>query len=124
MILALSLTIAAIFGAGAYLLVSRGVIRVAAGTLLISNAAFLYVFSAALSRGRAAIHPISGDAPVTDPLVQALTLTAIVISLGITALLLSLAWQVYETHRTVDLQRIAEMEVDEEMDPIEEQEML
>ena len=40
---------------------------------------------------------------VTDPLVQALVLTAIVISLGTTAFALVLTYRIYEEHGTIDL---------------------
>jgi multicomponent Na+:H+ antiporter subunit C len=40
--------------------------------------------------------------PSVDPVVQAMTLTDIVVSAGVTALLLALAIQVQKTHGTVD----------------------
>jgi len=40
---------------------------------------------------------------VTDPLVQALVLTAIVIGFGTTAFALVLTYRVYEEHGTLDL---------------------
>jgi multicomponent Na+:H+ antiporter subunit C len=42
--------------------------------------------------------------------VQALTLTAIVITFGITALLLSLIYRVYLAHSTLDTETLAEAE--------------
>lgn len=44
--------------------------------------------------------------PMTDPVPQALVLTAIVIGFGITALALSLAIRLYGTHRTLDVNKI------------------
>ncbi len=43
---------------------------------------------------------------MTDPVPQALVLTAIVIGFGITALALSLAIRLYGTHRTLDVRKI------------------
>ena len=47
---------------------------------------------------------------VADPLVQALTLTAIVITFGVTSLLLSLIYRVYLAHATLDTDTLAEAE--------------
>jgi multicomponent Na+:H+ antiporter subunit C len=55
-----------------------------------------------LARGEAPIHP-APEERVADPLVQAMTLTAIVIGFGVTALLLGLSYRVYTSHATVDL---------------------
>lgn len=114
MILALSLAIAVLLGTGASLLVSRDLLRVVAGSLVISNAASLYVFATGQSRGVAPILPVASGKVVSDPLVQALTLTAIVISFGITTLLLALAYRLHEAHGSADLQDIAEAEMEDE----------
>jgi len=70
--------------------------------VLISNAANLTLMASGLSRGSAPLHPLDEDR-VADPLVQAMTLTAIVIGFGVTALLLALSYRVYTSHATVDL---------------------
>ena len=44
-----------------------------------------------------------------------MTLTAIVISFGVTALLLSLIYRVYAAHRTLDTEELAEVEEVEEL---------
>src|ERR671933_1467145 len=93
--LLLALTIAALFGSGAYLLLKHDLVRVAAGVLLISNSASLFIVAAALSRGAAPIYPLPPDAPVSDPLAQAMVLTSLVITFATTALLLSLVFRVY-----------------------------
>ncbi|HEY8448382.1 MAG TPA: sodium:proton antiporter [Thermomicrobiales bacterium] len=107
MTLVLAFSIAVMFGAGAYLLLKHDLIRVVAGMVLISNAANLFIMSAGLSKGSAAIYPLPEDGSVSDPLVQAMTLTAIVISFGVSALLLSLVYRVYQTHRSVDIEQLA-----------------
>ncbi len=90
--------VAVLFGTGAYLMLKRDLIRVVSGVILLSNAVNLFIMSVGLSRGRAPIHPLPADGRVSDPLVQAMTLTAIVISFGISALLLALVYRVYAAH--------------------------
>lgn len=105
MIFLLSLTVAVLFGAGAFLMLKRDLIRVVGGVILLSNAVNLFIMSAGLTRGRAPIYPFPPGTAVSDPLVQALTLTAIVISFGLAALLLTLVYRVatgYEVVRAGD----------------------
>jgi multicomponent Na+:H+ antiporter subunit C len=47
--------------------------------------------------------------PLVDPLVQALTLTDVVVSVAVLALVLSLALRAYETHGTLDPDQMREM---------------
>jgi len=46
---------------------------------------------------------------VVDPIPQALTLTAIVIGLGITALMLAYAIKIYEKKRTLEIDKIEDL---------------
>ena len=108
MTLLLALTIAALFGSGAYLLLKHDLIRVAAGVLLISNSASLLIVAAGLSRGAAPIYPLPPDAPVSDPLAQAMVLTSLVITFATTALLLSLVFRIYGAFRGLDSPDYAE----------------
>ena len=114
MTLAYSLAVAILFGTGAYMLLKHDLIRVAAGVVLVSNAANLFIIAAGLSRGVVPILPIPGGETVADPVVQALVLTAIVISFGVTALLLSLIYRVYTSHLSLDLDDLSEAEEREE----------
>lgn len=114
MTLLLSLTIAILFGAGATLLLKSDLIRIVVGMVLISNAANLFIMSAGLTRGAAPFYPLPEDSLVSDPLVQAMTLTAIVISFGITALLLSIAYRAYLDLDSVELDELEEAEEREE----------
>ncbi|AOP47094.1 sodium:proton antiporter [Streptomyces lydicus] len=50
-----------------------------------------------------------GSRPVVDPVVQALTLTDIVIGATVTALLLALVIQIAKRHRTVDPDELSEL---------------
>lgn len=112
----LSLVIAVLFGSGAYLMLKRDLPRVVVGMIMISNAANLFIMSAGLTRGRAPIHPLPEGQETSDPLVQAMTLTAIVISFGVAALALCLVQRVCSTHLSVDLKDLAEAEELEEAD--------
>jgi multicomponent Na+:H+ antiporter subunit C len=105
-----ALAIAILFGAGAYLLLKPDFIKIIGGILLISHAANLFIMSAGLRRGSEPIYPIPDDRTVADPLVQAMTLTAIVISFGISALLIGLVYRVYQTHQSVDIELISDIE--------------
>ena len=113
MILLISAVIALIFGSGAFLILQRDLFRVVIGIVMISNAANLFIIAAGLTRGQPPLHPLPEGQPVSDPLVQAMALTAIVISFSVAVLLLSLVYRLYTTHRTVDLEDISEMEVRE-----------
>ncbi len=114
MTLVLSLAVAVLFGAGAYLMLKADLIRVVVGMVLISNAANLFIMTAGLSLGAAPIYPLPEGATVSDPLVQAMTLTAIVISFSVSALLLSLVYRVYTSHLSLDLDDLAAAEEREE----------
>jgi multicomponent Na+:H+ antiporter subunit C len=124
-IVLLAAVIAVIFGAGAFLMLKPDLFRVVIGMVLISNAANLSLVAAGLSRGRAPIHPLPRGETVSDPLVQAMTLTAIVIGFGVTALLLALAYRVYTSHATVDLDDLSlrearrERELERDRDRVE-----
>lgn len=108
MILFISIAVAVIFGSGAYLMLKRDLIRVITGMILIGNAANLFIMASGLRRGFAPVLPARGE--MSDPLVQAMTLTAIVIGFGVAALVLSLVYRVYESHASVDLGRLSRAE--------------
>lgn len=106
-----SLAVAVIFGAGAYLILQRNLIRVVVGIVLISNAAILFIIAAGLSRGRPPVLPIPEGETASDPLVQAMALTALVISSSITALLLAFSYRLYVSHNSMDIQDLSRAEV-------------
>src|SRR5690606_4284018 len=92
----------------AYLMLKRDLIRVITGMILLGNAANLFIMSAGLREGGAPLVPAEGE--LSDPLVQALTLTAIVISFGTATLVLALVYRVYDSHHSVDIARIGSEE--------------
>lgn len=113
MILASALAAAVLFGAGAYLLLKRDLIRMVAGIMLISQSAVVTIIAASLSRGQAAIAVTPGDV-VSDPLPQALALTALVIGLATVALLLALVHRAIVVFRTAEQDEMAATEAEHE----------
>ena len=115
MILLFSGVVAVLFGTGAFLMLKADLFRVVVGMVMISNAAILALIGSGLSRGAAPIHPLPDDR-LSDPLVQAMALTAIVIGFGVTALLLAIAYRVYTSHESVDLDELSREEVRREQE--------
>ena len=111
MTLVFALAVGAIFGIGAYLLLNRDLLRVVLGIVLISQAATLTLIASGLTRGVAPIYPLTRGV-VSDPLSQAMALTAIVIGLAITSLLLVLVLRATEAYHSPDLDEVAEEEAD------------
>lgn len=110
-----ALAVALLFGSGAYLMLKRDLIRVVVGVILLSNAANLFIMAAGLTRGAPPVYPLPEDgAAVSDPLVQGMTLTAIVIGFAVSALLLALVYRVYTSHLSLDLDDLAAAEEREE----------
>ncbi|HSJ93120.1 MAG TPA: sodium:proton antiporter [Gaiellaceae bacterium] len=109
MILLFSGVVAVLFGTGAFLMLKADLFRVVVGMVMISNAAILALIGSGLSRGAAPIHPLP-DERLSDPLVQAMALTAIVIGFAVTALLLAIAYRVYTSHESVDLDELSREE--------------
>lgn len=105
-----SLGVAVLFGAGCYLLLKRDLIRLIVGMALIGNAANLFIMSAALKRGAAPVLPLPADGAFADPIVQSMTLTAIVISFSVSTLMLALVYRVYSAHAAVDLDELSDAE--------------
>lgn len=87
----LALTVGGLTTVGVYLITSRSLTRMLLGFSILGHAAVLALIS---SGGEAGRSPIAGDAEpadLSDPLPQAFSLTAIVISFGLTLFLLALA---------------------------------
>jgi multicomponent Na+:H+ antiporter subunit C len=115
--LAFALAAATIFGTGAYLLLHRDLVRVVLGVVLISQAAVLTLIASGLTRGAAPIYPLT-ERSVSDPLSQGMALTAIVIGLAVTALLLVLVLRVVHAFESREIDEVAddEAERDAEME--------
>lgn len=132
----LSLTIAILFGIGTFLILRRDMVKVIIGLGILSHAVNVFIVSMGVfpgtkvpiitddgGHGTAEVTgTIFNDvlsenilAPVlaaghsvyyVDPLVQALVLTAIVISLATTAFILILAYRIYEEYGTTDIREL------------------
>lgn len=120
---ALCFVVAALFSVALYLLLSKHIIRMLLGVVLLGNAVNLLIFT----NGRIGpiappIIPDGAEVPleaVANPLPQALILTAIVISFSFFAFLLVLAYRAYQDLQTddTDRMRVAEPE-DEGLPPL------
>jgi multicomponent Na+:H+ antiporter subunit C len=132
----LSLTIAILFGIGTFLLLRRDIVKMIIGLGILSHAVNLLIVSTGVFAGTRVpiitddgghgaaegtgtiftdVLPENIHAPVlaaghsvhyVDPLVQALVLTAIVISLATTAFILILAYRIYEEYGTTDIKEL------------------
>jgi Multisubunit Na+/H+ antiporter, MnhC subunit len=97
----LALALGTLFAAGTFLVLRRDVVKVVWGVAIVGQGANAYLVTMGGFGGAA---PVSGG--TTDPLVQALVLTAIVIGFGTTALALVLTYRVHEEHGTIDLEEL------------------
>ncbi|RIX28232.1 Na(+)/H(+) antiporter subunit C [Amnibacterium setariae] len=81
---------AVLYACGVYLLLDKSVTRIIIGVLLIGNATNLLLLSLA---GPPGAPPIAGSGTSSDPLPQALILTAIVITFAVSAFLMALVYR-------------------------------
>jgi len=83
--------IAVLFAVGSYLLMERSLTRVALGVGVIGNGVNVLIIASGSEPGEAPI--IGREGVLTDPLPQALVLTAIVIGFALLTFLMTLAWR-------------------------------
>ncbi|HWT34591.1 MAG TPA: NADH-quinone oxidoreductase subunit K [Microbacterium sp.] len=99
----LIVVMAVLFAAGVYAILERSLTRVLIGFLLLGNAANLLLLIVMGAPGRASFFGATGL--TSDPLPQALTLTAIVITFAVSAFLLALiyrSWQLGQQDIVID----------------------
>ena len=101
-----------LFVLGIYcILRKRNIIKIIIGIIIAEYAVnLLFILVAYRIRGRAPI--LSKEAEImnmVDPLPHALVLTAIVIGLATTALLIGIAMRIYEKYGTFDITKIREL---------------
>ena len=89
----LAVTAGVLFAAGTYLLLQKLLSRIIVGLGLIAHAANLILLGSGGEPGAPPVIEEGASGPYSDPLEQALVLTAIVITFGITAFLLALAYR-------------------------------
>ncbi|HUO39235.1 MAG TPA: Na(+)/H(+) antiporter subunit C [Mycobacterium sp.] len=89
--------IGALTSTGVYLLLERNMTRMLLGLLLVGNAVNLLIITVGGPSGNPPIHGRTSDdrTATADPLVQGMVLTAIVITMGLAAFVLALAYRSY-----------------------------
>ncbi|ASS90390.1 MAG: Na(+)/H(+) antiporter subunit C [Bacillaceae bacterium] len=95
-----------LFMTATYLMLSKSLLRIIIGTGLLSHGAHLLILTmGGLKKGTV---PLLDEhaASYVDPLPQALILTAIVISFGVTAFFLVLAYRSYQELGTDDMDQL------------------
>lgn len=110
--LGLAIAVGALYASGIYLLLRRSMVKMIIGLTLLSNGVNLIIFLlGGVDKGKPPIlsAPLESFA---DPVPQALILTAIVISFGLTAFAIVLIQKVYEVLGTDDLDKIQKLEGD------------
>ena len=107
MSLVLAAVTAILFAAGTWLLLQRRLTRIVIGIGLLGHGANLLLVTSGGRAGRVPIldGEVTNSAAYSDPLPQALALTAIVITFGVTAFLLALgyrSWQINQDDKVED----------------------
>lgn len=109
----LAIVIGVLFGVGTYLILQRYLTRIVVGLAIMAHAANLLLLYAGGPAGQPPV--IEGEVPaqlavdvgtrgLADPLPQALALTAIVISFGVTGFLLALAYRSWLLRRSDEVE--------------------
>lgn len=97
-----ALTVGILFAIGIFQLLRRNVIRSVIGLMILANAVNLFLLSTGAYEGDAAAYTTAAGVR-SDPLPQALILTAIVISMGGTAFVLAMLYIISSRYKTADL---------------------
>lgn len=98
--LALVVAIAVLVGCGTTLMLERSLSRILVGFVMVGNGVNLLFLVAS---GPSGAPPLYGREDITDPLPQAMALTAIVITLGVTGFGLALAYRSWQLSGTDDV---------------------
>jgi multicomponent Na+:H+ antiporter subunit C len=110
----LALVVGVLYAAGMYLLLRRALARVLMGIALLGSATNLLIFTAGrVTRGGVPIVSAEGEVltqPYSDPLPQALVLTAIVIGFGVLAFAMVLVYRTLRVTGTEDADAYTETE--------------
>ncbi|PKG23637.1 Na(+)/H(+) antiporter subunit C [Niallia nealsonii] len=102
----MSIIIGILFTSATYLMLSKSILRIIIGTGLLSHGIHLLLLTmGGLKKGAS---PLLGQhaSSYSDPLPQALILTAIVISFGVTSFFLVLAYRTYQELGTDNLEKL------------------
>ena len=102
----IAIVIGILFTIGTYLILSNQMLRIILGLSIISHAVNLMILAmGGLKQG----HPpllLENATKYTDPIPQALILTAIVINFAVTAFLLVLSYRTYKLHGTDNMDHL------------------
>jgi multicomponent Na+:H+ antiporter subunit C len=120
MILANYLVAAVVFGLGVVTIVTRrNLIKIVMGLSLIESSTYLLLLSMAYRRGSTApvlLNPPAGRSEqdiahgnVADPVLQNICLTAVVIGVAVTAVLLVTVVRIAQHYRTLDADRVRDL---------------
>jgi multicomponent Na+:H+ antiporter subunit C len=110
-----AIVVGTMFAVGTFLVLRRDLVRVIWGLAVISQGANVYLVTmGGIAAGVGGAVPVlsghgeaaAAGAATADPLVQALVLTAIVISFATTAFALVLIYRVYEENDTIDTSQL------------------
>lgn len=94
--LTLALVTGMLVACGVYLLTERSLSRILMGVILMSNGVNILFLIAAGRAGRPAFVGEEGASHVTDPLPQAMVLTAIVITMAVSAFVMAMAYRSFQ----------------------------
>ncbi|SFL79836.1 multicomponent Na+:H+ antiporter subunit C [Gracilibacillus orientalis] len=102
----MSILAGVLFTTGIYNLLQKQMLRIIIGTALISHGAHLFILT--MGELKTGAPPILEEniKNYTDPLPQALILTSIVISFGVTSLLLVLAYRASKENGTDNMEKL------------------
>jgi multicomponent Na+:H+ antiporter subunit C len=103
-----ALAIGILFAVGIFQLLRRNVIRSAIGLIILSNAINLFLFTSGAYQGVVAAYA-GASGQISDPLPQAMVLTAIIISMGGFAFVLGMLYIISVRYKTSDSDQIQEL---------------
>ena len=106
--LLMALAVGTLFGIGVFQILRRNVIRSAIGMVILSNGVNLFLLSTGAYDGMVAAYTTASQ-QTSDPLPQALILTAIVISMGGFSMVLALLYVLSVRYKTSDSDQINEL---------------
>lgn len=106
--LVLVVAVGVIAAAGVHLLLRRSLIQVLLGVVLLGNAVNVLLLVASGPAGEPPLIGVAEPEEMSDPLPQAMALTAIVITFGITAFLLAMAYRSWQLRGTDEVPDDAE----------------
>lgn len=101
-----AIAVGLMFGIGVFQILRRNVVRSAIGLVVLLNAVNLYLLATGAMDGRIAAYVSASTRVRSDPLPQALVLTAIVIGMGGFAFVLAMLAVISSRYHTSDMDEI------------------